>query len=108
MRAVDLAVYADSLAAEAGALAARLDRSRRRLREAAIEQEARRALPATTRHRLEALGLLRPPTAADELEDVAEAQADLAAIERLQAWVEEQLYAARASDEPSPVSSAVR
>lgn len=95
MRSVDLAVYADSLAAEAAALAARIERARRRLREAALEHEARLELPPETVARLQALGLLGPPGAAAELAEIASAQADLAAVERLQGWVEARLYEAR-------------
>jgi hypothetical protein len=67
MRSVDLAVYADSIAAEAAALCARLERARRRLRQAAIEREARLALPADAVRRLEQLDLLRPSHAGEEL-----------------------------------------
>jgi hypothetical protein len=100
VRAVDLAVYADTLAAEAAALSARLERARRRLREAAIEYEARHALPAETVGRLEALGLLRAAPYG-ETDEIAEAQAALRAVERLQVWVEEQLYAARCTSSPA-------
>jgi predicted transcriptional regulator len=44
MRSIDLALYADELAARAATLAAQLDRARSRLRQEAIEREARRAL----------------------------------------------------------------
>lgn len=112
MRSVDLAVYAGSLAAEAAALAARVERARRRLREAALEHEARLALSPDTVARLQALGLLGAPGGAAELVEIASAQADLAAVEKLQAWVEARLYEARdASGAPavlSPVSSAAR
>jgi hypothetical protein len=59
MRSVDLAVYADALAGEAAALAARAERVRSRLREAAIERDARSDLDASTIDALQALGLLR-------------------------------------------------
>ncbi len=112
MRSVDLAVYADSLSAEAAALAARVERARRRLREAALEHEARRALPPDAVARLQALGLLGHPGGAAELAEIVSAQADLAAVERLQAWVEARLYEARdgsgASAELASVSSAAR
>ncbi len=109
VRAVDLAVYADALAAEAAALTARLERARRRLREAAIEYEARRALPAETVARLESLGLLAPAATGNETAELGEVQAALAAVERLQAWVEGELYAVGAgARSPSSVSRAAR
>jgi hypothetical protein len=58
MRAVELAVYADVLAGEAASLAARADRARSRLHQAAIERRARAELSETTIERLEGLGLL--------------------------------------------------
>jgi hypothetical protein len=93
MRSVDLAVYADSIAAEAAALCARLERARRRLRQAAIEREARLALPADAVCRLERLDLLRPSPAGEGASEISELQSTLAAVERLQAWVEERLEA---------------
>ena len=59
MRSVDLALFADELAARAATLAAQLERARGRLRQAAIEREARRALEETSVARLESLGILR-------------------------------------------------
>ena len=91
MRTVDLAIYADALAAEAAAVAARVERARSRLRESAIEREARRALRRETVERLERLGLLRP---ADERRlgaALRRLEADLEALEELQAWVETRL-----------------
>ena len=41
MRSVELAIYADQLAGEAASLAARAERARSRLRQAAIEKRAR-------------------------------------------------------------------
>jgi predicted transcriptional regulator len=58
MRSIDLALYADELAARAATLAAQLDRARCRLRREAVEREARRALDEGSVARLEALGLL--------------------------------------------------
>jgi len=102
-------VYADALAAEAAALTARLERARRRLREAAIEYEARCALPAETVARLESLGLLAPAATGDETAELGEVQAALAAVERLQAWVEGELYVVGAgARSPSPASRAAR
>jgi hypothetical protein len=95
MRAVDLAVFADALAGRAGALAARLERTRDGIRPAAIEREARRALDEEAVERLEALGVL---SRADVREQHAEARrlaADLAAVEELQAWIEARLFAER-------------
>jgi hypothetical protein len=94
MRSVDLAVYADALAGEVAALSARLERARRRLREAAIEYEARGALPQHTVTRLEALGLLAACVTEQETVEIADLQASLAAVEQLQEWVERKLAAA--------------
>ena len=95
MRSIDLALYADELAARAATLAAQLERARSRLRQEAIERKARRALDEDSAARLEALGLLRkaePHALRAELRDLA---ASLAAVEELQAWVEERLAAAQ-------------
>ncbi len=94
MRSADLAVYADALAGEAAALSARLERARRRLREAAIEQEARRALPREAVSRLVALGLLSVRVTDEDTAEIASVQASLAALDRLQEWVERELAAA--------------
>jgi hypothetical protein len=93
MRAVDLAVYADALAAEAAAQAARLERARRRLRQAAIEHEARLTLSEDTVALLERLGVLGAREAEPDGSEVNEAAEALAAVERIQAWVEAQLQA---------------
>jgi hypothetical protein len=95
MRSVDLAVYADSLAGEAAALAARTEQARLRLRQATIEREARRDLSATTVAQLEARGLLRPLDQDAVRVEVGELEAALAAVEELQAWVETKLAAGR-------------
>ena len=98
MRSVDLAIYADVLAARASALSARLERERDAIRQAAIEREARRALDPETVVRLEGLRVLtaRDDRAArDELRSLA---ADLAAVETLQAWVEARLFESREAD----------
>jgi hypothetical protein len=64
VRSVDLAIYADALAGEAATLAARLERARARVRQAAIERVAREELPPQVVARLQALGMLRrAPTA---------------------------------------------
>ena len=96
MRSVDLALYADALAARASALAVQVERARARLRQGAIEREARGALPAETVERLEALGLLRAAGGGPAIRaEIAELGAALRALEELQAWVEEQLSAVR-------------
>lgn len=93
MRSVDLAIYADALAGEAAAVAARVERARSRLNESAIEREARRVLPQQTIERLERLGLLRPGDARALQAELRRLEADLAALEALQAWVESRLAA---------------
>ena len=95
MRAVDLALYADTLAAKASALAAQLERARHAVRQTALEREARRALDAATIERLERLEVLDGVELRIRRADVSELAADLAAVEALQAWVESQLFAAR-------------
>ena len=95
MNAIELAVYADNLAAEAAGLAARAERARSRLRQAAIERAARAELSAPTIARLETVGLLCTDAgrAAEEHRRLGRA---LAAVEELQAWVEAGLAAAQA------------
>jgi uncharacterized protein involved in type VI secretion and phage assembly len=93
MRSVDLALYADELAARAATLAAQLERARCRLRQEAIEREARRALGEGSVARLESLGVLRQAGARELRDDVRELSASLAAVEELQAWVEARLAA---------------
>ena len=95
MRAVDLAVYADALAGHAGGLAARLERTRDGIRQAAIEREARRALRGDTVERLEALGVLSRAEVREQQAEARRLAADLAAVEELQAWVEARLFAER-------------
>jgi hypothetical protein len=98
MLSVELAVYADSLAGEAAALAARGERLRSRLRVAAIEREARRALTPAAVERLTALGLLARADERALRSELHELEEALAALHELQAWVEERLAGA---DEPS-------
>lgn len=93
MRSVDLAIYADALAGEAAAVAARVERARSRLRESAIEREAGRALPRETVERLERLGLLRPIDERGLRAELHRLEADLEALEELQAWIESRLVA---------------
>jgi hypothetical protein len=91
VRAVDLAIYADTLAGEHAALAARAEQARARLREAAIERRAREHLDPATAGELESLGILGgidERTARGELRRLTRV---LAALEQLQAWVEVQL-----------------
>ncbi len=95
MRAVDLALYADILAAKTSTLAAQLERARDSLRQAAIEREARRSIDEATIERLERLGVLSRAEARGQRADIAQLAADLAALEELQAWVESRLFAAR-------------
>ena len=95
MREIDLALYADTLAAKASTLAAELERARDSVRQAAIEQEARRALDTATIARLERLGALGVADARAQRGEIAELVANLAAVEELQAWVEGRLFAAR-------------
>jgi hypothetical protein len=98
MRTVDLAVYADVLAAEATALARRLERARGRLRQAAIEREARASLAGDVVGRLERIGILGTVRERAEVDQIAELAGSLDAIERLQAWVESELAAAERRD----------
>lgn len=93
MRTVDLAIYADTLAGEHGALAARAEQARSRLREAAIEADARANLDPAAIKELESLGIfgaIDERTARSELRRLGRA---LAAVEELQAWVENRLAA---------------
>ena len=95
MRAVDLALYADELAARAATLAAQLERARGRLRRAAIEREARRTLDEVLVERLETLGFLSCPDTKAARAEVTELASAVRALEELQAWVERRLYAER-------------
>jgi|ERR671934_1956043 Spy/CpxP family protein refolding chaperone len=91
MRGVDLAIYADALAGEAASLAARAERARSRLRQAAIEKRARGELTRIAVERLEALGLLGTIDEAAARAELRELEAALDALEELQSWVENQL-----------------
>ena len=93
MREIDLALYADALAGEAAALAARIERERGKLRQVAVERAARQDLAQPVVERLEELGLLGTRGDAGVL---AELEESLDAIEVLQAWVEEALSRAAA------------
>src|SRR5436190_12200772 len=97
MRTVDPAVYADTLAGDAAAVAARAERLRSRLRQAAIERKARNELEQTTVTQLESLGLLAPLDERGTRAELRELETALEALEQLQAWVEEQLAEATAA-----------
>jgi len=93
VRSVDLALYADALAGEAAAVAARIERERGRLRQAAVERAARNELPPVVVERLEELGLLGTR---GDVETLASLEESLDALEILQAWVEASLSRAGA------------
>jgi hypothetical protein len=95
MRSVDLALYADELASRAATLAAELERARCRLRREAIEREARRALDEGSVARLDAVGAFHYAEPSAVRTEIRELSASLAALEELQAWVEERLAAAQ-------------
>ena len=94
MHGVDLAIYADALAGESASLAARAERARSRLRQAAIEKRASSELSETATVRLEALGLLGSVDEAATRAELRELEAALDALEELQAWVEGELASA--------------
>jgi hypothetical protein len=93
VREIDLAVYADALAGESAALSARAERIRSKLRQSKIERRARNDLSAATVDRLEALGLLSGTDERAAHAALRELEESLAALEELQAWVEEELAA---------------
>jgi hypothetical protein len=97
VREIDLAVYADALAGETAALAARAERLRSNLRQAKIERRARNDLPAGTVERLQGLGLLCGVDERRAHAELRELDESLAAVEQLQAWVEEELAATNAA-----------
>ena len=99
MRIVDLALYADVLAAKAARVACELERVRGELRRAAIEREARRALDERTLGRLERLGVVSRADARRLRREVVELAADLSALLALQAWTEAQLGGSGADPE---------
>jgi hypothetical protein len=94
VRSVELAIYADALAGEAASLAARVERARSRLRQAAIEKRARAELSETAIERLEALGLLGGIDERGTRAELRELESALDALEELQAWVESELATA--------------
>jgi Spy/CpxP family protein refolding chaperone len=87
VRGVDLAIYADALAGEAASLAARAERARSRLRQAAIEKRARRELTPVAVERLEALGVFGGVDEAATRAELGELEAALDAVEELQSWL---------------------
>jgi hypothetical protein len=91
VRSVALALYADSLAGEAAALAARSERIRSRLEQAGIERAARAALPRATIGRLELIGVFQELDEREARAELRELAASLRALAELQAWVERQL-----------------
>ena len=97
MREIDLAVYADALAGESAALSARAERIRSKLRQAKIERRARNDLTAATVDRLASLGLLDGIGEGVAHAELRELEDSLAALEELQAWVEEELAATNAA-----------
>jgi Spy/CpxP family protein refolding chaperone len=97
VRSVELAIYADALAGEAASLAARAERARSRLQQAAIEKHARAELGETTLERLEGLGLLGSIDERTVRAELRELEAALDALEELQIWVEGQLADASAA-----------
>ena len=97
MRTVELAIYADALAGEAASLAARAERARSRLQQAAIEKRARGELTETATERLEALGLLGGIDERATRAELRELESALDALEELQAWVEAELAEASAA-----------
>ena len=94
MRGVDLAIYADALAGEAAGLAARAERARSRLRQAAIERRARRELTPVAVERLDAIGVLGSIDVAATRSELRELEAALDAVEELQSWLERELASA--------------
>jgi hypothetical protein len=94
VRSVELAIYADALAGEAASLAARVERARSRLRQAAIERRGRAELSETAIERLEALGLLGGIDERGTRAELRELESALDALEELQAWVESELATA--------------
>lgn len=97
MRSVELAIYADALAGEAASLAARAERARSRLQQAAIEKRARTELTENSVERLEALGLLGQIDEQTTRAELRELESVLDALEELQAWVEAELAEASAA-----------
>ena len=94
MRGVDLAIYSDALAGEVASLAARTERARSRLRQAAIERRARRELTPVAVERLDALGVFGAVDESATRAELRELEAALDAVEELQSWLERELASA--------------
>ena len=94
MRGVDLAIYADVLEGESASLAARAERARSRLRQAAIEKRARRELTHVAIERLDAIGVLGSVDEAATRAELRELDAAIDAVEELQSWLERELASA--------------
>jgi Spy/CpxP family protein refolding chaperone len=97
VRSVELAIYADALAGESASLAARAERARSRLLQAAIERRARDGLSATAVERLENLGLLGSIDERATRAELRQLESALGALDELQAWVEAELAEASAA-----------
>jgi hypothetical protein len=97
VRSVELAIYADALAGESASLAARAERARSRLQQAAIEKRARSELSEKAVARLEELSLLGSIDERATKAELRELEATLDALEELQAWVEAELAEASAA-----------
>jgi hypothetical protein len=97
VRSVELAIYADTLAGESASLAARAERARSRLQQAAIEKRARAELSETAIERLESLGLLGGTDERAVRAELRKLEAALDALEELQVWVEGELADATAA-----------
>ena len=97
MRSVELAIYADALAGESASLAARAERARSRLLQAAIEKRARDELSERAIERLESLGVLGSIDERATRAELRELESALDALEELQAWVESELAEASAA-----------
>jgi hypothetical protein len=94
VRGVDLAIYADALAGELASLAARAERGRSRLRQAAIERRARRELTPVAVERLDALGVFGAVDESGTRAELRELEAALDAVEELHSWLERELASA--------------
>jgi hypothetical protein len=81
MRSIDLALYADELAARAATLAAQLERARSRLRQEAIESGARGALDEGSVARLESLRVPHRHDVGELRAEIGELSTSLTALE---------------------------
>ena len=75
-------------------LAARAERARSRLRQAAIEKRARRELTPVAVERLGALGVFGAVDESATRAELRELEAALDAVEELQSWLERELASA--------------